>query len=170
MVANWSAFPIWTTGVRSSMPVTAPLRHSTARHEGTCVSTKEASRRTRVDSALHFFSNRMNSSTEEIMVGSRIFLLGIRSQLKLPIFVSTVAGNQGIDFLQQRLIALPGIACQFFTKVGQVVEKRLDAFFVQLFPIGAVSHLVQPVSVEDLLELMADGHGQIWLAQMQRLG
>src|SRR4030088_3479961 len=112
----------------------------------------------------------MNSSTEEIMDRVSDILLEIRSQLKLPIFVSTVAGNQGIDFLQQRLIALPGIACQFFTKVGQVVEERLDAFFVQVFPVGAVSHLVQPVSVEHLLELVADGHGQIWLAEMQRLG
>src|SRR3981189_333591 len=127
MVANWSAFPIWKTWVCSSMPVTAPLRHSTARHEGTRVSTKEARSCTRVDSALHFFSNRMNSSTEEIMDRvsdlSRISFSGsLRSDLRIQFFglspacyfASTVAGNQSIEFLQQRLITSPGIACQSF--------------------------------------------------------
>src|SRR3982074_1709379 len=129
---------------------------------------KEARRRTRVDSALHFFSNRMNSSTEEIMdrvsdlcrIFCRISFSGsLRSDLRIQFFglspagylASTVAGNQSIEFLQQRLITLPGIACQSFSILKQVIQKRLDALFVQLFPVGAVSHLVEPVSVEDLL-------------------
>src|ERR1700730_19319363 len=106
------------------MPVTAPLRQSTARHEATCVSTKEASSRTRVDSALHFFSSRINSSTEEIMV--RAFDLSVSAFRSRSVFPTQFARlcprrvrDEGIEFLQQRSIALPGISRQFFTIVRQ---------------------------------------------------
>src|SRR5436305_10815648 len=52
----------------------------------------------------------------------------------------------------------------------QVEEKGLDAFLVEVFPIAAIAAFLEPVSVEDLLELAAHGNGEIRFREMQRLG
>src|SRR4029077_11898724 len=54
--------------------------------------------------------------------------------------------------------------------VRQIVKEGLHAFLIQLFPVSAVSGFFQPIRVEDLLELVAHGHAQVGLAEMQSLG
>ena len=54
--------------------------------------------------------------------------------------------------------------------MGDVVEEGFDSLFIQVFPIGAIAGFFQPVSIEDLLELMADGDCQVGLRQMQGFG
>src|SRR5258708_12672264 len=68
------------------------------------------------------------------------------------------------------MITLPGISRAILTIMGQIVEERLDALPVQVFPPSAVSGLFEPVGVEYLLELMLDRNREIGLGKMERLG
>jgi hypothetical protein len=51
-----------------------------------------------------------------------------------------------------------------------VIEEGFDWLFIQVFPIGAIAGFLQSVSIEDLLELMADRDWQVGLRQMQGFG
>ena len=51
-----------------------------------------------------------------------------------------------------------------------VIEEGFDSLFIQVFPIGAIAGFLQSVSIEDLLELMADRDCEVRLGQMQGFG
>jgi len=72
--------------------------------------------------------------------------------------------DESVEFCQKRAVPLPGIANKFFLIDGQVVEERFDALFIQIFPVGSVASFLQPVSIEDLLELVLHRNRQVRLA------
>src|SRR6266567_8577968 len=75
-----------------------------------------------------------------------------------------IASDQGIQFFEKGAVARSRILCQRLAIVRQVVEKSLDPLFIQSLPVSAEAGLLQPIGIEDLLELVAYGHRQVWLA------
>src|SRR5579863_5779412 len=81
-----------------------------------------------------------------------------------------IARDQRIQLFQKSAVALSRILRQRLAIVWQVVQESLDPLFIQLLPVSAIAGLLQPISIESLLELVAHGHSQVWLAQVERLG
>lgn len=80
-----------------------------------------------------------------------------------------VSGNQGIQLFQQSLVALARIVREGIAVLGNVVEERFDPLLVEVLPVGSIAGFFEPVSVENLLELVTDGHREIRLRQVQGL-
>lgn len=61
---------------------------------------------------------------------------------------------------------MAGVVREGVAIVREIVEEGFDALFVELLPVGAVAGFLQPVGVEDLFELMANGNGEAGLAEV----
>lgn len=94
------------------------------------------------------------------------------SGLFLLVYKSTrgVAGDEGIQLPEQSTVALTRILGQRIAIVREIVKERFNALFIEFFPVRTVAGPLQPVRVEDLLELMAYRNGEIRLAEVQSFG